>query len=415
LDSLKRGRFATDIIAPMYPPISLIEAWDHNTEGSDDDRPLIMCEYSHAMGNSNGSLSDYWKTIRSSLPHSGWFHLGLGVDQGILVDEQGRPVGPNAHLAADKEGGRAWRYGGDFGDQPTDYDFCLNGLVLPDRTTKPAMAECLKVQQPIHITSEHPASGRFTLQSELDFTTTENLQLRYKLFSESEAGRLEGEIELPVLEAGRSWQFQLEILATAEAKALLGAGQAFVLFECCLKQDTCWAECGHLVAWDQFELSPPIKRAFPAAEAYLQKQENGSYRLETSAYEASINAEGLLSSLKFVGQRELLSSPLCISLFRCPTENDGPRHCGNKDLRVRALPRQQGFRPVAGERMDKTSLVAFGCAYGEWELCSRHRFENPAGRDLGTYRAALGVRSDELIIANHLPQAMQSGSTEGQG
>lgn len=397
LDSLKRGRFATDIIAPMYPPISLIEAWDHNTEGSDDNRPLIMCEYSHAMGNSNGSLADYWKTIRRSRGIQGGF-IWDWVDQGILVDEQGRPVGPNAQLAADKEGGRSWRYGGDFGDQPTDYDFCLNGLVFPDRTTKPAMTECLKVQQPIHITSEHPASGRFTLHSELDFTTTENLVLRYKLFSESEAGQLEGRIELPVLEAGRSWQFQLEILVSSEAKDLLGSGQAFVLFECCLKQDTRWAESGHIVAWDQFELSAPAKRAFPAAEAYIQKQQDGSYRLETSAYEASINAEGLLSSLKFVGQRELLSSPLCISLFRGPTENDGLKTLqGNKDLPEYAFYHDnKAFGQWLANELDKTHLVLLELHMEDGRLCSHHRIENPRGLDLGTFEQYWVFSSDEL-------------------
>lgn len=386
LESLKRGRSATDIISPMYPPISLIEAWDHNTESCDDDRPLIMCEYSHAMGNSNGSLSDYWKAIRSSRGIQGGF-IWDWVDQGILVDEKGNPVGMNAHAAADTQGGRAWRYGGDFGDQPTDYDFCLNGLVLPDRTPKPAMAECLKVQQSLHIRSEHPGSGRFTLYSELDFTTTANIGLRYKLISESDAGTLEGEIELPTLKAGTTWDFTLAQLSSEEAKTLISANQTFLLFESYLKQDTCWAEAGHVVAWDQFELSKPVKRAFPVPEAYLQKQADGRYCLETEAYKATINSEGLLSSLRFVGQRELLASPLNVSLFRCPTENDGLKTLqGNKDLPEYAFYHDnKAFGQWLANDLDKTVLILLDEHMENGQLCTRHRMENPAGLDLGTF------------------------------
>ncbi|SMP45937.1 beta-galactosidase [Sphaerochaeta associata] len=400
LESLKRGRFATDIVSPMYPPIALIEAWDHNTESSDDDRPLIMCEYSHAMGNSNGSLSDYWKTIRSSRGIQGGF-IWDWVDQGILVDEKGGPVGPRAYPAADKEGGRAWRYGGDFGDQPTDYDFCLNGLVFPDRTCKPAMAECLKVQQSIHIKSDHPGSGKFALISELDFSTTENLCLRYKLFSESEADRLEGEIDLPVLEAGTRWDFQLEALASPEAKSLMTGGRTLLLFECFLKNDTCWAKAGHVLAWDQFELSKPVKRAFPAAEAFLEKQQDGSYRLETKAYEAAINAEGHLSSLKFVGQRELLASPLGISLYRCSTENDGLKTLqGNKDLPEYAFYHDnKAFGQWLANELDKTALALVDVHMENGQLCSRHRIETPHGLDLGSFDQSWVFSSDKLYYS----------------
>ncbi len=400
LESLKRGRHATDIVSPMYPSIALIEAWDRSTESSEDDRPLIMCEYSHAMGNSNGSLSDYWKTIRASRGIQGGF-IWDWVDQGILVDEKGRPVGRNANLAADKSGGRAWRYGGDFGDQPTDYDFCLNGLVLPDRTCKPAMSECLKVQQSIHITSEHPASGAFILTNAQDFSTTGNLLLRYKLFSESEAEQLQGALELPVIEAGESWGFQLETLATSEVKALMVSGQTYLLFECCLKEATAWADQGHVVAWEQFEISKPVKRAFPSAEAFLEKQPDGSHRLETKAYEAVINKDGLLASLKFVGQRELLSSPLQVSLFRCPTENDGLKTLqGNKDLPEYAFYHDnKAFGQWFVNELDRTSLVLLDMHCENGRLCSRHSIENPAGLNLGSFEQHWVFSSDKLYYS----------------
>jgi len=170
LDSLKRGRFATDIIAPMYPPISLIEAWDHNTEGSDDNRPLIMCEYSHAMGNSNGSLSDYWKAIRSSRSLQGGL-IWEWADHGILEGAHGKlhstlPPGPNARYA------KPWRYGGDFGDTPSDLDFVCDGLLFPDRSLKPAMAECSYLFQPIEII---PADGNANQNADNQHTSQTTL------------------------------------------------------------------------------------------------------------------------------------------------------------------------------------------------------------------------------------------------
>ena len=152
LETLARGASVTDIVCPMYPAIELIEQWD--ARGSDR-RPLIMCEYSHAMGNSNGSLSDYWKTIRGSKYLQGGF-IWEWADHGILDEpscgaHSQLPPGPNAPFA------KPWRYGGDFGDSPSDLDFVCDGLLFPDRSLKPAMAECAYLFQPLEIAIENKA------------------------------------------------------------------------------------------------------------------------------------------------------------------------------------------------------------------------------------------------------------------
>jgi beta-galactosidase len=123
LDSLNRSKNLTDIIGPMYPPIELITDFVKYRE---DHRPLIMIEYSHAMGNSNGSLSDYWKAIESHHGLQGGF-IWEWIDHGLE--------------AFAPDGRKYWKYGGDFGDEPSDYDFCCDGLLFPDQTPKPAMAE----------------------------------------------------------------------------------------------------------------------------------------------------------------------------------------------------------------------------------------------------------------------------------
>lgn len=149
LATLERGTSVTDIVCPMYPPIDLIAQYDAQGSGT---RPLIMCEYSHAMGNSNGSLSDYWKTIRGSTYLQGGF-IWEWADHGIL-DVHG--AGPHSNLSPgpNAEFAKPWRYGGDFGDSPSDLDFVCDGLLFPDRMLKPAIAECAYLFQPLEIVVE---------------------------------------------------------------------------------------------------------------------------------------------------------------------------------------------------------------------------------------------------------------------
>ncbi len=143
-------RRETDVIPPMYPPIEHLEAWA--TSGLPD-RPLIMCEYEHAMGSSCGDLDRYWQVIESHHGLQGGF-VWDWVDQAL---EQPLPDG-TTRLA----------YGGDFGDQPNDGVFCLNGLVAADRTPHPALLEVKAVLQPVGF--EDLGHGAVRITNEHDFT-----------------------------------------------------------------------------------------------------------------------------------------------------------------------------------------------------------------------------------------------------
>ena len=125
-------------------------------------RPLILCEYSHAMGNSNGGLSDYWAAFRTHRSMQGGF-IWDWADQGLL---QAMP-----------DGTRRWAYGGDFGDEPNDKQFCINGLVFPDRSPHPAMEEARHVQRPL--IAEAQPGGSVLLSSTLDFLDTSWLRLSW--------------------------------------------------------------------------------------------------------------------------------------------------------------------------------------------------------------------------------------------
>ena len=375
LDSLKRGRSVTDLIAPMYPSIDLIEAWDRSTEASSDDRPLIMCEYSHAMGNSNGSLSDYWDTIRNSRGIQGGF-IWDWVDQGILVDERGKPVGPRE---AEPHNPPRWRYGGDFGDQPTDYDFCLNGLVFPDRSLKPAMSECSKVQQSIRITSEHPEQGTFRLHNEFDFSSLEHILIHWRLISLLEDEPIFGEVVTSDLAPGESQAFSVPEVVSEAVQARMAKGECYILFESFLATDTFWAQAGHRIAWDQFMLSKNVRSLLGTTATSFSLAKHDGYSLVTEAYSASVNEQGLLSSLKFAGQKELLASPLKLCLYRPPTENDG--------IKTFPLSTQKGkaFNAWIEHGLDQLALEVLDLKADGETLTSRHLIKTSEGTELGTF------------------------------
>lgn len=153
----------TDIIAIMYPSVEYIA----NYAREPHDRPYIMCEYAHAMGNSCGGLQEYWDTIyKYPLLQGGC--IWDWVDQGLLTK--------------DAHGQEYFAYGGDFGENmPSDGNFCINGLVAPDRTPHPQLAEVKKVYQPIKIEAVDLQNGQFRIINRLDFRDLKGYTLRYHI------------------------------------------------------------------------------------------------------------------------------------------------------------------------------------------------------------------------------------------
>lgn len=161
----------TDIVAIMYPSVDEIAAYGRGSH----DRPFIMCEYAHAMGNSCGGLQDYWDSIyQYPLLQGGC--IWDWVDQGLYQDELTKLPGKNAnglyHLA----------YGGDFGENlPSDGNFCINGLVAADRSPHPQLYEVKKVYQPIKIEAVDREQLRFRIINRFDFNHLDEYLLRYQL------------------------------------------------------------------------------------------------------------------------------------------------------------------------------------------------------------------------------------------
>ncbi|MCR5724262.1 MAG: DUF4981 domain-containing protein [Treponema sp.] len=246
VESLERGRGVVDIISPMYPTIELIKKFSRT---SSDSRPLIMCEYSHAMGNSNGSLSDYWEAIESHPGLQGGF-IWDWIDQGI------------ASTSAD--GKKYWKYGGDFGDEPTDYDFCLNGLLLPDQTPKPAMEECRALFAPVRIQALSAAQGKFIVENRFDFSSLDLLKIRWVLAGDRSV-LTSGTLDLPAAAPGEKVQISLPI-AEALAQAESESGSLSLTMEAVYTKTMPYAPEGATVTKAGFELACK-KLPLPLTEA----------------------------------------------------------------------------------------------------------------------------------------------------
>lgn len=190
----------TDIVCPMYPSIEYLLQYGQLQKT----RPLIMCEYAHAMGNSVGNLEDYWKVIRQYPTLQGGF-IWDWVDQGLA--------------AYDTKGNKYWKYGGDYGDDttPSDGNFCINGLLFPDRQAHPAVWEVKYIYQSIQIRWLERESWQIQLTNEYSF---QNLDEITGLWILSENGQPveQNSIDISGISPGTSKNITLNITTTLKEK-----------------------------------------------------------------------------------------------------------------------------------------------------------------------------------------------------
>lgn len=160
----------TEIWCPMYPSPGEIEAYALKEGQPGFDRPLIMCEYAHSMGNSTGNLQDYWDIIEKYGLLQGGF-IWDWVDQGLLETSE--------------DGEEFFAYGGDFGEPgaPSDGNFCCNGLVGPERTPHPALMEVKKVYQYVGFRPADLSEGLVTIRNKYDFTNLSAFNITWEVLA----------------------------------------------------------------------------------------------------------------------------------------------------------------------------------------------------------------------------------------
>lgn len=259
----------SDVVCPMYTSIDDAVAragWDGDTR-----RPVILCEYSHAMGNSNGSLADHWDAVTSTPGFQGGF-IWEWLEHGLPLPGTG------------PDGGPVWGYGGDFGDRPNDGNFVCDGLVSADRVPHPAMEEVRWVGRPV--ATEVAGRDRVRVTNRRWFTTLADLRGTWALDVDGvvvDRGRLD------VGALGPQESAVVEVPTRAPAGA--AGGEAHLTFRWAQRRRTAWAPAGTVVAHDQAALPPPRRRAPagppPASRSVLRKRREGVTSAEQNGVSAA--------------------------------------------------------------------------------------------------------------------------------
>jgi beta-galactosidase len=313
---------AVDILAPMYPSVDDIVAMAQK----DDARPIIMCEYAHAMGNAVGNLKEYWDAVDTHQRLQGGF-IWDWVDQGFQRVT---------------EDGRIWfAYGGDFGDEPNDGAFCLNGLVFANREPHPALWEYKKILQPVRVDLLDEAQGLIRIHNRYFFSSLAHLCGEWTLTYD---GRViqSGNLSTLDLAPQSSCEVKIPFLTTKDTTLAPHAsagentkevqGQLTDNSECwldvrfVLAKSSAWVDAGHEVAWEQFE----VQRSVVSYQlSVISKQLSVSVaENENQIFVSCLNSQvifdrvnGKLISLQQDGH-ELIASAPRLNFWRAPTDND---------------------------------------------------------------------------------------------
>lgn len=299
---------ATDIICPMYArthqdqPFPAVPKWALAKWIGlpEETRPLILCEYAHAMGNSLGGYAHYWQAFRDHPRLQGGF-VWDWVDQGLdkLTDD----------------GRHFWAYGGDFGDTPNDRQFCCNGLLFPDRTPHPSLFEAKRAQQPFVLTLQHRQPLTVEIRSEYLFRETDNETLQWRLCEDGVVVS-QGECPLTLAPQGSVTLTLLERLPAFAPGALAWLDLAIVQ-----PAATPWSVAGHEVARQQCMLPAPLALPIvrtPAtfielADGWQIRAANSEWRLDKTS--------GRVQSWHKLG-REQLKEAIADHFYRAPLDND---------------------------------------------------------------------------------------------
>ena len=308
-----------DVDSQTYPPISWMkqhlegkakrkgergeETFEHQHGKYPSGRPFIMNEYAHAMGNSLGNFKDYWELIYEEDIFAGGF-IWDWIDQALWQDADNDQSG--------------FVYGGDFKDQPNDDNFCVNGIIGADLLPHPHYYEMQKVYQPVYFrlksrspltleVTNHQLSGN-TKEYDLSYTIHEN-------------GEVSGIKKLPTL--------SLDPLQTSTLKIedlnIDNQKEVFLTIKLSLKESCNWAEKGHVVAWEQFNLSEPQEEAINMTSTFqkVSVEETAShYDISGNGFDLKIGKKtGLITSLEY-DDMPVIQGAMRFNFWRVTTDND---------------------------------------------------------------------------------------------
>jgi len=297
----------TDVIFPMYKNIDFITEYaEKHLTPSIEDRPLILCEYAHAMGNSVGNLQDYWDTFEKYKVLQGGF-IWDWVDQVILKTD----INENEY----------WAYGGDFGNEFTENDsnFCANGLVAADRSINPHMNEVKKVYQPIKF-KINMLSGSVQVLNQYDFIGLDHLNFDWFVKSEGKTV-MKGQIDQLDIPAGSKRYLRINLGGLTPEKGI----EYFFSIRAGINKDLPLLKKGHVVAWQQEKIN---FNSFQKSETLVKgplpiySQTDEGIQITGDSFSIYFDRKsGHISQYSYKDQ-EIITSSSVEHYWRAPNDND---------------------------------------------------------------------------------------------
>ena len=293
-----------DVSSTMYASWETIN-W---VGSSQHNRPHIQCENSHSMGNSMGNVREMFNLYEKYPCLTGEFIWDF-KDQGLLTKSS--------------TGTDYWAYGGDFGDNPNDGNFCINGLVRPDWSLTSKSYNTKKIYQPLEF--RKLTASTYRMKNKMAFLSSSAYNVNYEVTDETGNKLAEGIITDEVAAADSA---TITISLSAISSQLPANQEGFIHFVVTQKEDTPWAEAGYVVAEEKLPIRNARKPMYDLAQLQeaedLQTDEtNAAVTVSNSKFKAVFNKnQGTLHSLTVDGV-QLINKPLLLNVFRLPTDNDG--------------------------------------------------------------------------------------------
>ena len=295
--------YIADMASYMYPPVNSLK---NILNDPNINQPVILCEFAHSMGNSTGNLDEYMQLMAENRNLIG-VYVWDWVDQGLYKE--------------DSDGSWFWAYGGDYGDDPNDGNFGVNGLVGPDRKPHPALEKVKYSYQFVEFGAGNLKSGGISVTNKYADYNLSNFTLNWSLSEDGEelqSGTLE---ELEVV-PGRTEYITLPF----EEPEIKAGREYFLTVSLHLKEDHVWADKGFKMAWQQFEIPYAIQEApelsHSAVAPFSLQESDEMVQVENDEINISVSKEtGALTSIAHQGV-ELIEGPLEPTFWRATTDND---------------------------------------------------------------------------------------------
>ena len=296
-----------DLYSRMYPSMEEIGRY----LDSDPDKPCLLVEYCHAMGNGPGDFEDYFQVFHSHPMMCGgfvWEWCDHGISHGQAED--GRTI---------------YFYGGDHGEGIHGGNFCMDGLVYPDRTPHTGLLELKNVNRPVRVVAFDQEKCEITFKNYLDFTdAAEYIRMSYEINCDGWILQT-GELETPPIAPDQQAVVKLPIRSPEKGKTYLKINYVSSKAAKLVPE-------GHLLGFDEIELKTADNRnqesvraseAFGQTEGVLTVEETGKYiRIKGEAFTYCLDKRtGLFAGLEYDGVH-LIDRPMEINLWRAPTDND---------------------------------------------------------------------------------------------